>query len=247
MKSKILKKILCGAVALGIWSGSSYGFQFSPIAVNIEIAKKSEETFTVKNDSDDPIAVELSLKHRVMTEKGVDVLSDADDDFVFFPQQMIVKPRSTQSVRIQYVGEKTLKSEKAYRIIAEQLPVNLEAKSAEKSGGKIQIMLRYVGSVYIQPQGVKSKLIVKSIERASNEKGQQVLRVSIENKGSRHTLIERPTLTIGSVQLSESELSGLANENILAQMTRVFEIPLPARLSRVSVLLPAELNYSESY
>ena len=95
---------------------------------------------------------------------------------------MILPPQSTRSVRVQWIGDPNLKEERAYRIIAEQLPVNLSKEKPKSSS--VKILVSYHGALFVTPPGLsqnvtpdffgvnsnpKSKFVITSVEKAGND------------------------------------------------------------------------------
>ena len=223
---------------------TTYAFKLVPMSVKMTPSgRHAMETFIVDNNGANPIAVEMKMFVRSMTETGEDVLTESEDDFIVFPAQMIVMPGQSQSVRVQWMGTKEPDAELAFRLVAEQLPLNLEEEVID--GGRISVLFRYVASVYILPKR-RVQADVKII-RAYIEEGDRdnTLVIIAHNEGSKHTILREPTLTINTatkkVVLKSEQLPGLAGANILVGHTRMFRLPRPAGLS--TGLIEADLQF----
>lgn len=176
-----------------------------------------------------------------MSENGVEMLTDASSLFFVYPTQVLVPPNGMQTIRVQWLGEPEVKKELPFRIIAEQLPIQMTP-----GGSGVSILITYQGSVYILPDEIRFGVDLVSIERddtpplESNSDNKKRLSVRLENTGNSHMLLTNPVLTVESrgfggvvlsrVQLTSEELVGLAGENILAGNQRVFSIPWPVGL-----------------
>lgn len=231
------------------FSSRTGAFQFSPITETLRPAGSgSTKEFAAINDSKDPIAVEIKVMKREMTKSGEDVLTETEDEFSIFPLQTVVMGGNSKKVLVKWLGDPALDVEKAYRIIAEQVPVDLEKRNAS-SGAQVQVMLRYVGSLYVQPEKAKSNLEIRQARKGLSADGKKtVFLLTLENSGSRHTIVKDPILQIGNVELTSAELGGCAGSNVLAKTTRTFEIPIPAKLSSINSfkLADMQLKYRES-
>jgi len=241
-----MRSIFLGLLLLVLCTPGAGAFQFTPFSDSIKVSKESEKQFTVVNSSDAPIAVQVTLHKRAMDGQGEDVLTDGEDDFLLFPPQMIVPPGGTRKIRVQWLGAKDIESEQAYRIIAEQVPVNLE-RLDQGNGAQIQVMLRYVASLYVRPDNAKSNIVLRSLSKDKDAKGNATLKLTVENTGTRHSLLEDIKLSVGGAVLVTADLPGIADNNVLAKTSRTFVIPLPAKLKNISTLSNAELKYRESF
>lgn len=192
----------------------------------------ANRTFRVENDSAETIAVQVSMKTREMAPDGKETHRDAEDDFIVYPSQIVLKPKGVQAVRVKWIGNAKPDRELAYRIVAEQLPVNLSKQPEE--GVKINILTRYVGSVYIVPKGVKPDVVLELVEPRNGEDGKRQLRVRFHNRGTRHVLLRDLKLQVKSggkvVEVGRESLQGLADENVLAGGRRELAVPWPSGL-----------------
>jgi fimbrial chaperone protein len=138
------------------------------------------------------------------------------------------------------MGDAKPKSELAYRIIAEQLPVSL---TKEDRGAKINLVVRYIGSVYVVPKGVKPDVVLESVsEEPVVGDAVHKLAIVLRNQGTAHALLDNLEVDVKadgaggegktSVHLTQADLKGIDSENILAGHTRRFAIPWPQGLGR---------------
>lgn len=198
-----------------------YAFSFSPMSQTIELGDDKRGTqFLIENDGAANTAVELTVKARVMDENGTEKLEDTKDISVF-PPQLIIPPGEKRTIRVNYNNKDLPEFEKNYRVIAEQLPLKVDAKTKNKAG--ITMLMRYVAALYIAPKDSKADL--KLLSQTSNGKEMTLM---IENKGTRHQLINNPTVKYANQgkkgEVKSSDLPGVAGENILAGHKRKFVI-----------------------
>jgi fimbrial chaperone protein len=211
-------------LGLGIlfFSHQSYAFRFSPMSATMNLDQKENRLiFNLENESQSPVAIELSLKKRVMNLDGTEEHPALDENsgLSVYPEQLIIPPGQRRSVRVSFSGQAP-KSEMAYRLIAEQLPIELEEKDRPVSG--IKMLMRYIAAIYIDPGKMKPDVYPLSFKK---DDGNLVL--TFENKGNKHQLLQNIEISFikegtTTLTLEEEELVGLMGENILAHTKREF-------------------------
>jgi fimbrial chaperone protein len=197
-------------------------FSFSPMSQTIELdGGQKQALYLVENPTDSPMAVEISLRERIQKEDGTED-QPVTKDLAAFPPQMIVPPQEKRTVRVTFVGAKG-NSEKAYRVVAEQLPLEVDGK--QRKGTGIKMLLKYVAALYVDPGETSPKVVVEKIEAAKQ------LLLTVHNQGSQHAPLTSAKLTLiaknRTVVLSGDQLKGLNGENVLAGTKRVFKVELP--------------------
>ena len=233
----MLARLLALGLCVLAWlpPGEADAFRFMPFTVEFApTGPEANQSFRVENNSDEPIAVEISMFKREMNVDGTDRLTEAEDDFVVFPAQIVLEPRETQAIRVQWTGEAQPERELAYRIIAEQLPIDLDP--AVPNAGNMRILVRYVGSIYVRPSGVEDDVVVAAVQEGEQPDGRR-LAVTFENRGNAHAILRNLRLELRSrsqpdtrVELGPERLQGFAGENILAQHKRRFVLDWPEGL-----------------
>lgn len=198
-----------------------YSFKFTPMSQSIDIgAGQKMVQFQVDNESNEAMAVEFTVKERVMEETGKENLPDTQE-LAVFPPQVIIPPKEKRTVRVNWMGKEIPKTEKAYRVIAEQLPVKVDEKTKRRSG--IQMLIRYMAALYVTPADVEPKIVVQSFSYKKD-----ILLLTLQNEGTKHQILTEPVLNFkhdsGSWELKKSELKPLSGENVLAGARRTFEI-----------------------
>ena len=237
---RFMRKVSAGTVlaVLLCITPRAHAFKLVPITMEFEPAGRgASQSFRLENDSDEQIAIQISILSREMDIRGRETNRPASADFIVYPEQILLKPKKAQTVRVKWVGNPKPEKELAYRILAEQLPVNL---TSEKSGqNKIRVMVRYLGSIYIVPKGARSDVVVEGAAATMDPAGREALQLTIHNKGAAHTILRDPTLRLTAqgktTELSARELAGIAGENILAGTKRVFLLRWPEALPKGDV------------
>jgi fimbrial chaperone protein len=219
-KNKLITSILL-LVLLSL-SQMASALQMNPLSLVLKPSGGgAKQSFRVTNESNKPIAVQFSVMTRQQVNNR-EIRRPADKDFMIYPPQTIIPPRSTQKVRVEWLGTPNVKRELAYRLIAEQVYVSLEK---QKQTG-INMLMTLVGALYVQPNATKSDVRVKAVQRQGNK-----LAVTLANAGTRHQLMNYATLTLRNgnrvLSLKGNALKGINGNNVLAGSTKRFFIPLP--------------------
>ncbi len=225
--TRALRNSVLVVVLMVIAAANAAAFTFSPMSATIAPSGVNAViTFKVTNDSSTQTAVAIKVMTRVIDVDGNETNEAADKLFLVFPARVVLQPNSSQSVKVQYRGSSGLPSEIAYRVIAEQLPV--EFTKSTSSG--VNILLRYVAALYVAPKNISPHLVFKTA-KAGEKDGKKGLFVTVENDGTKHALLSDPLLKIqpsagaATIELSGEPLAEINGQNILAKSSRTFFVP----------------------
>jgi len=193
-------------------------------------------SFRIESTGDQPVAVEIHMAKRQVSLDGTETQPSAEEEFVVYPPQMLLKPGTSQTVRVTWLGDPNPSAELAYRIIAEQLPINLPEVEQNQGGATVRLkaLYRYVGSIFITPPKVAPKVVVEqAICQAAPGKANQLL-LTFANQGTAHTYLSGLKLHLTSVgqeskvvNLLPEQLKGVNGENLLAGGKRQFTLACP--------------------
>lgn len=182
--------------------------------------KEKQAQFFVENQSTEDMPVLITLAERIQKEDGSEE-TPTTQELVAFPPQLIIPAKEKRSIRVSWKGE-TPKHERAFRLIAEQLP--LDVKKEKTKGSGIKMLLKYVAALYVNPGKTKAELHITKVNSTNKN-----LLVTIENKGSMHAPMLNPIVTLTKdkqkVVLKGDLVKGLVGENLLAKSTRTFKLP----------------------
>jgi len=226
-------------------------FQLRPMSqVLAPLGAEATQTYEVFNDQDQRIAIEISVLERQMNLNGDETYTSAEDDFLIYPAQIIVEPGATQVVQVRWLGDPEPEQELAFRLSAEQLPINLldpNQPAVEQPTGDVQILLRYLGSLYVRPAGVHAAVHVESVMPHVDEQGNDGVMLVFTNTGTASAKLRDLRLTLTSqgqsVTLSQEQLAGMTDSTILPGHDRRYLLPWPAELPQGS--LTATFNYRQ--
>lgn len=217
-----------------VTAGPTQAYRVVPLTIDLEPAGRGAQgQFRVINDTPSPVALQVTIQKRETAPDGSDVLTPVDEgQFLLFPPQMVLRPGQSQAVRVQWRGDAAPASELAFRIITEQLPINLQRE--RQGGAQVTLLLRYEGTLYVSPPNAAPNIAVEGAEPATDDKGEQRLSVTVKNQGTRHALLGNLKLNVTaggqSVTMSPEQLEGMNGANILAGATRRFSVAWPAGL-----------------
>lgn len=210
-----------------------YSYQISPLSVVYESSGPgAAKIYTVTNDSDSPIAIYFKPYKRYMDENGKEYMEDASAFFLIQPQKMIIKPQSSQLVRVQYRGPKVLTKEASFRIVSEQIPYSLGAGGNQDQ--MISFLFVFSTAAYVQPTK-----IVESVSVKASLGNDDRLDIWIENTGSVHQILNGLDICItgndGSVyHLKDEEKDFASGLNLLSGAKVKLSLDVPTELSGAS-------------
>lgn len=221
-------------------------FTLQPISQEFSTSgAESSRVFQVHNPGSQPVAMRLEMLQRLVDEDGTETNPSARQSFAVFPTQFVLEPGQRRNIRVRYTGPENLEREQSFRLLAEQLPVDLtgsdqdtQSGTASSSGrpgqGSIQIMFRYLASVFVvPPNAAEPEPSVSLLERVSGDDSGLLLR--FENTGGRHVILRDLELELGlengaRERIASDRLPGIQGENLLAGSSRTHFLPLAAEL-----------------
>lgn len=241
----MLSALLASSVLTARPTFASLLFYLNPMIANLAPAgRESSQAFEVANASQEqPVAVELYMAKREIAIDGSEtyIPEEAENDFLIYPPQTYLKPGEAQTVRITWLGDPNPPQELAYRLIAQQVPLDTDTQSTNIQGREVNVttLVRYAGSVYITPEGATPNVTLDNVVHQKSETGEDELVITFHNQGTAHTLLNdltlgitpaNPTKNSPTITLTPEMLIGISGENILAQSKRQFRLPYPEEL-----------------
>lgn len=224
---------------------SLWAFQFSPLEKTFSPSGEgSQGTYTIVNDTDDSIAVSLSVVQRDQDAAGNEIRKESKE-FQVSPSKVVVAPQSSMVVRVKYMGSSTVTVEKPYRLMAEQIPYS--QGKAQTEGAMFNFLFVYATSLYVEPSDKVVQVDVPKVSSHTDEEGTRWLDVTVRNRGNVHQILLDATLTVkdskgNQVTLEGDRMEGISGFNLLARKTVTKSIPWPEELEGPS--LTGTLKYS---
>lgn len=221
-------RLFCFAIL--ILSCEAFAFKFSPLSSTVNLSSGETRTiFTLENEGEQPVAVELSLAHRKAGRDGQETHQAVDSNILrVYPEQLIIPPREKRSIRVSWHGE-TPAQELPFRLIAEQLPINMPGESSGGTG--IRMLMRYIAALYINPGNTTAEVHPEGVRL----EGDDVV-VTLVNKGTRHQILNKLEMTFvhegHEITLKDDQLKGLIGENLLPNQPRDFSLGAIRGLTR---------------
>jgi fimbrial chaperone protein len=231
--------------ALLLPSGAAFAFSFEPIIRDFTPSGPGTvQNFRLHNDGDENIAVRIRIFTRDMDEEGKEELLPAEGLFLIYPSQVVLRPRTVQTLKVQWRGPANVDTEQCFRILVEQMAVNFEESSAAKS--HIRIMFRYLGALYVVPPRAGHEVILESSRPADNGNG---LELVFYNRGNSHVILGDMTISVKRKDTAEAllvfspeDLPEINGQNILPLRRRRFFLPLPETHLRDDTLVSFDFD-----
>lgn len=190
------------------------------------------QVLVVENPGDEKLPIQIEGFARSTNAKGEEVRTKTDD-LTIYPEQVVLLPKEKRNVRVMWTGEIKEGREKAYRIVASQLPVDFREKNSapKKPSVNLKFLLQYVASAYVVPEGATAKIGVKEVKKT----GPQKVTLTFTNEGKAHKVLLFKSLKVSAgsqVVLETSTNKAIESINLLAGDSSSVEVettkPLPA-------------------
>ncbi len=219
-------------------------FAFQPSVVEFTLADgQLSKTFTAENTGDAKVAVQISARARETDLDGKETLPPTDH-FSVFPKQLILGPNESKTIRVTYTGPKTIAKEAPYRIVAEQLPVDLKSVQAG-AGTNLKFLIKYQTSAYVVPARARAKIVVESVRAVGEKTNDRRLELVFRNDGGAHRILNRAKIVLrdsknprNQLPLPADGLKELETVNVLAGEKRRVLLPWPAGASKTPGTTP---------
>jgi P pilus assembly chaperone PapD len=168
----------------------------SPVFLELEEGTRSSGTITVTNPTESRLPVTINIAAMSLDQNGrAGKLTAANNDFVTIPVQASIAPGATQDFRVQYVGAATLSSSRLFQYSIDQLPI----QPAPGAASQIQIVYSVSGFMAVAPIAGRSAMAVTGTGVTTDRAGKRHATVTFANRGTRHVLISRGSLTVRQV------------------------------------------------
>jgi P pilus assembly chaperone PapD len=217
-----MKKIILLLVA----SKLLFAINLVPMTETVNSKKTKNIVFKVTNPTEEPVAVDFSVLKVLNTQNNQEKRAKTNA-VEAYPTQFILSPKETKSVRVRYMGAKLPEKEEVYRVIAQELDIDVSDKKADKSDGKIkaQIKMRfsYEGLIFVHKEDAKAQLNVENISKSANG-----LQFTVKNSGTSSALPNISNYNYFAqsqgqeFKLTENDLKGAEFRRVLAGESNQF-------------------------
>lgn len=228
-----LVAILGASLLLGV-SAPAFSYDLKPIIIQLSPSGAgSSSTVIVTNSHDVPIAIEARAYRRAQNPDGTEERVPEDEDIIITPPQMVIAPGSSQAIRVRWVGNAKPDRELSFRLVTEQLPIDLATESNEEVSAKLSFAYRYEAALYIVPPESKPIARITRAVHVQDEMGSKWLELDIASEGTRRAILDKPSVLLrspdgsASLTLEGEAVKALAGLNILVGGHRTVRVPWP--------------------
>ena len=194
-----VSKTVFGLFFVFLFSGFVYSFDFKLLNDTLVLGQSQQAVASIVNRGTEPLAIEVYPVARSYSVDGEEKQDEAFDQLVVFPSQMILGPNEEQTVAIRWVGPVMLEKERPFRLVAENVPIEVTTANYGQRGkksGQLRMLYRIVKSFYVLPQGnVSPQLRVVSASSQQQKDGEYLV-VKLVNAGSCHTIVNKMTFDV---------------------------------------------------
>lgn len=204
--------------------------------------RSANRNLFVTNNSEKMIALEVYAQSRIVdAETGMDELDDVED-FLIYPNQLLLQPDEQQVVTLTWVGAQDITDEQAFRIIVEELNLALgdEEEGEEDMTVKVAALTKVVKAAYVAPANAKADVNIVKSEIITADDGAKKIRLTFSNTGTAHKILKQTAIKVtpidasgkklDSKEVSPAALNGVLN--ILAKSQRIIDVEWPAGIDQ---------------
>jgi len=155
----------------------------------------------VTNNGPTVMAVEVDIASRRYDAEGKEVNEPVEGAFRVLPRQLILPPQSEKLVSIQWQGPRELTSERAYRVVIQEVPIELGPVAKidpDRTNSTLKVVTRIRKSLYVTPDGARPEVVLRSAGAARDEGGRAWLELRLANRGTAHRLVDALELSLST-------------------------------------------------
>ncbi len=154
------------ALALILTPSAAMAARVSPMIADLEPDGRGAVTrIEMVSDANNDIAYEVLMMRGDISTEGELELTPAEEDFLVFPTQILLKSKARQVFRVQYVGNPDLKNSEIYYMSIRQLPVEVDANSRSQ----VQVVINYNVLMNVFPEGARSEPVIRQVSAVTRE------------------------------------------------------------------------------
>jgi fimbrial chaperone protein len=232
-----------GLVCLALTGTTQAGISVSPLSSILDLNNSKSKILTVFNTSPaKSVAIKVTVRSWRLDKQGNDIRK-ASEDLLIFPGQFVLPPLSRRSIRISYQPPQAPPIEKSYRVIVQQVPVNLAGNNKVQTG--VNLVISYATAFYVEPSSAMSEVALEQVSVDAKK-----LHFTLNNSGNAHTHLRQAQIVITQDKqrfmiTQPKALKGIFNANMLAGSQREFSLVWPESVSQaLDFKAPMELELS---
>jgi len=212
---KVSPCLLAAAALFHSGEAAAATYTVNPTRVYLN-ASAGSALMTLKNESPEPLRMQVKAQRWAQTLDGEMQLS-ATEDLIVFPALLTLKPGEERKIRVATSVPFGV-VEKTYRIYVEELPPT----TAEKAeGASVKILTRMGVPVFLQPAHPQAAALLRDVSLSNG-----VLTFQLVNTGNSHFLPNSVTVrafSAGGAPVSDWPVNGWY---VLAGSARAFSLTL---------------------
>lgn len=214
-----------------LFSLPTFAFRLSPMVIRFSPdGAKATQVLSLENTSMEKVPVQIEAFARATDKDGKEIRTKSDD-FVIYPEQLVLLPNEKRNVRVTWNKTEKIDQEKSYRLVASQLPLEFRDQNSKPkpNSANLTFLLQYVASAYV---GTAEFLPNIQVESAVLSKPQS-LELVLVNNGKAHQVMKVKNLKIssGGKDIEMKHVKELEAENLLVGDKKKYVIVLPQALS----------------
>jgi len=148
-----------------------HSITMTPLYATLESRKDRNIIFRVTNPTKEPVAVVMSVLELIDTNHNKEKRVETDK-VSYYPSQFVLNPHETKNVRVRYMKRALPSKEEVFRIIAQELNIDLSDKMAKRLDNKIKAEVKmrfsYEGLLFVRQPDNKPKLSISKIKKSPN-------------------------------------------------------------------------------
>ncbi|MGR5063847.1 hypothetical protein [Photobacterium sp. DNB22_13_2] len=140
---------------------SADAYQVQPMLQEVDITGRgSYGDYLVTNDSNNEVTLEISIFKIAFNDKNEEILIPADDEFLILPPQTVIQSKANQTFRLRYLPNKNITESTAYRVVFEQLPVDID----ENEQSLVEFTMRFSTIVIVNVPETSALAVISNLD-----------------------------------------------------------------------------------
>ena len=221
-------------LAIVLVSNFLYSVTLMPMLQTLDHKKKRHMIFSVYNPTKEPVAVNFNIMKLVNNQNNKEQ-REPTQKLSFYPSQFVLTAQETKKVRVRYMSNSLPDTEEVYRVIAQELNVNVNDQVADiPTNGvkaKVKMRLTYEGLLLVHKADSYNKLAIQSFKEISSNGNTRVIELTISNSGNASDVPNLysynfiVTINNKEYKLTEDDVKHAEFRRILAEQSNTFRLP----------------------